>query len=173
MKQYLLMVSAIALTVIAWGVYGPVLHKGQAAMQGSRLRPFICVGLAYFAIAVVVPTVWLWLQPEKGGWSFSGVVWSLSGGAAGAIGALGIILAFYFKGQPSLVMPLVFGCAPVVNAFLTIYWAGTWNKVSPLFLAGLILVAAGAFIVLFFAPKADSHGPASPTTPPTAEATTT
>jgi hypothetical protein len=49
----------------------------------------------------------------------------------------------------------------VVNAFLTIYWAGSWKEVSPMFLAGLILVAVGAFTVLFFAPKAKPHGPAS------------
>src|SRR5438105_2610761 len=44
-----------AMTAVAWGFYGPTLHKGQLAMAGSRLRPFICVGLAYFLIAVVVP----------------------------------------------------------------------------------------------------------------------
>ena len=57
-------------------------------------------------------------------------------------------------------MPLVFGCAPVVNAFLTIYWAGSWKEVSPMFLAGLILVAVGAFTVLFFAPKSHA-GPSA------------
>ncbi len=49
------------MAAFCWGVYGPVLHKGQMAMQGSRLRPFICVGLAYFLIAVLVPLALLGL----------------------------------------------------------------------------------------------------------------
>ena len=158
MESFVSIISSIALTVICWGVYGPTLHRGQMSMSGSRLRPLLCVGIAYFAIAVVVPIVWLQVRGEKGDWTATGTAWSLAAGAAGALGALGIILAFTFGGSPSYVMPLVFGCAPVVNAFLTIYWAGTWREVSPMFLAGLILVAVGAFTVLFFAPKA-KHGP--------------
>jgi len=161
--EFLLVLGAIALTAICWGAYGPVLHRGQTAMGGSRLRPLLCVGMAYFVIAVVVPILVLYLRGEKGDWSFWGTVWSAGGGIAGALGALGIILAFNFGGSPSYVMPLVFGCAPVVNAFLTIYWAGNWRDVSPMFLAGLILVAVGAFTVLFFAPKGKAHGPAHPT----------
>jgi hypothetical protein len=153
MKSFLPVLAAIGLTVFCWGVYGPVLHKGQERMGNSRLRPLVCVGLAYFLIAVVVPTAILATRGEPGDWSFLGTVWSLAGGAAGAVGALGIILAFNSGGSPSYVMPLVFGCAPVVNAFLTIYLAGTWKQVSPLFLAGLILVAVGATTVLMFAPK--------------------
>ena len=53
----------------------------------------------------------------------NGIIWSFAGGAVGAIGALGIILAMTFGGHPIYVMPLVFGGAPVVNAFLTIYMA--------------------------------------------------
>jgi hypothetical protein len=165
--DFLLVIAAIALTAVCWGVYGPVLHRGQTAMEGSRLRPLLCVGMAYFVIAVVVPIVWLYLHGEKGDWTPSGIIWSAGGGIAGALGALGIILAFNFGGKPAYVMPLVFGCAPVVNAFLTIYWAGSWKEVSPMFLAGLILVAVGAFTVLFFAPKSHagpagaSHAPAA------------
>lgn len=158
MKHYAFTMLAIALTVFCWGIYGPVLHKGQQAMGGSRLRPLICVGLAYFVIAVVVPGVLLYLRGEQGEPTTMGIFWSLAGGAAGAIGALGIILAFNFGGKPSYVMPLVFGCAPVVNAFFSIYMARQWGEMKPAFLAGLILVALGAFMVLFFAPKA--HPPA-------------
>ncbi len=174
-RDSLLVIAAIALTVVCWGVYGPTLHRGQTDMSGSRLRPLLCVGIAYFAIAVVVPIVVLQTRGETGGWSVTGTIWSLGAGAAGALGALGIILAFNFGGKPSYVMPLVFGCAPVVNAFLTIYWAGSWKEVSPFFLAGLILVAVGAFTVLSFAPKAHkpatSHSEVSRTQPPAVEAT--
>lgn len=170
MREYMLVIASIALTVFCWGVYGPTLHRGQEHMQKSRLRPLLCVGIAYFAIAVVVPIVILQTRGESGGWSASGTIWSLAAGAAGAIGALGIILAFNFGGSPAYVMPLVFGCAPVVNAFFAIYLAGTWKEISPMFLAGLILVAVGAFTVLFFAPK--PHKPAASHTqsPPAVEA---
>jgi drug/metabolite transporter (DMT)-like permease len=125
----------------------------------ARLRPFVCVGLAYFLIGVIVPSVWLHMRGEAGDWTFRGIVWSLAGGALGALGALGIILAFTFGGLPVYVMPIVFGGAPVINAFLTIYLAGRVKEVGPLFLAGLVIVILGAVVVLLFAPKHQSHAP--------------
>lgn len=153
MKDSLLALASIALTVLCWGVYGPLLHKGQHAMDGSRLRPFLCVGIAYFVIAVVVPIILLSTSGEKGNWSFTGVVWSLIAGSAGAIGALGIVMAFNFGRNPAIVMPLVFGCAPVISTVATIYFARITEKPSPMYLAGIILVAMGAFITFYFAPK--------------------
>jgi uncharacterized membrane protein len=122
-------------------------------MGHSRLRPFICVGLAYFVIAVAVPFLLMKATTEPGHWTSKGIFWSSLGGAAGAVGALGIIIAFNNNGKPSYVMPLVFGGAPVVNALLTIYWERSWASVSSWFLAGLILVAMGAVLVLVFKPK--------------------
>jgi hypothetical protein len=156
----------VAVTAISWGVYGPVLHKGQTAMQGSRLRPLVCVGLAYFLIAVILPLSVMAATPEPGTWTnISGTLWSLAGGAAGAIGALGIILAFNFGGKPVYVMPLVFGGAPVVNTLTTMLTKGNFNAVNPVFYAGLIIVAVGAVTVLIFAPKG-GHKPAPAPTPP-------
>lgn len=151
--------AAIGLTVVSWGAYGPILHKGQVAMQGSRLRPLMCVGLAYFLIAVLIPLVLLPVVADHGSWEFMGSVWSLLGGSAGAVGALGIILAFNFGGKPVYVMPLVFGGAPVINTFISITQAGAWGATSPFFYAGLIVVIAGAATVLVFAPKGGPHVP--------------
>lgn len=156
-SMFLKVVPCVALTACCWGVYGPLLHWGQMGLGGNRLQAFLCVGLAYFGIAVVVPVILLGGGVSTG-WSTTGVMWSLGGGAAGAFGALGIIFAFNFGGKPVYVMPLVFGCAPVVNAFVTIYKAGTWGDVSAFFAAGLILAAVGAMTVLFFAPV--QHKPA-------------
>jgi hypothetical protein len=135
----------ILLTVICWGTYGPILHQGQTAMNHSRLLPFIGVGMAYFIIAVVVPMIYLLVRGERGNWTTSGTVWSLIAGAAGAIGALGIIMALDTGGSPVFVMPLVFGGAPVVNAFFTIFMSKSFKQVGPIFIAGLIMVALGAF----------------------------
>jgi hypothetical protein len=161
MRNFLLVVPSFALTILCWGIYGPVLHWGQEGMstadhQLARWRPFVCVGLAYFAIGVIVPIVWLWVRGESGRWSLSGTLWSLAGGTLGAVGALGIILAFTFGGKPVYVMPLVFGGAPVVNAFLTIWMARKLKEIGPLFLAGLVMVILGAVTVLIFAPDTKS-----------------
>jgi hypothetical protein len=161
-KNFLMQIVSIVLAIVCWGSYGPVLHKGQAAMHQSRLRPFLCVGLAYFAIAVIVPELWLAVVPEASEYNFWGTTWSLAAGAAGAIGALGIIMAFNFGGRPVYVMPLVFGGAPVVNTLLTTILGGLWDEVNAMFLAGLILVIAGAAIVLVFSPKGAPPPPPEP-----------
>ena len=54
MKNLLAIVAFTLLTMLCWGIYGPVLQQGQIAMHNG-LRPFICVGLAYFIIAVIAP----------------------------------------------------------------------------------------------------------------------
>ena len=153
----------IGITALSWGAYGPVLHKGQAKMGGGRLRPFLCVGLAYFAIAVIVPWVLLGsgVFEEPGGWKhIGGVFWSLAAGAAGAVGALGIIYAFNFGGKPIFIMPLVFGFAPVVNTLTETVSKNLLGEVSPLFLGSLAMVIVGATIVLVFAPRGAKPKPA-------------
>lgn len=153
-------VGSILLTVLTWGAYGPTLHKGQMAMQGSRLRPLICVGLAYFAVAVVIPAILIPLAEADKEWTTTGFIWSFVGGSVGAIGALGIIMAFTFGGKPIYVMPLVFGGAPIINTFFNLYFAEkTQGGNTSIFYAGLMMSIIGAVTVLVFAPKG-GHGPA-------------
>jgi hypothetical protein len=153
---WILRVLSIALAIASWGAYGPVLHKGQAAMHHSRLRPLICVGLAYFVIAVIVPDMILAEAPEPSTYGSWGTLWSLAGGALGAVGALGMILAFNSGGKPVFVMPLVFGGAPVINTLVSISSTHQWSNVNPFFWAGLILVVVGAVMVLAMAPRGDA-----------------
>lgn len=156
-----------AMAMLSWGAYGPVLHKGQAAMSGSRLRPLICIGVSYFLIAVLVPLVLLGPTGDRGTWDAGGLFWSLAAGSLGALGALGTILAFACGGKPFTVMPVVFGCAPVINTFTTLLLAETNpDAVSPVFYAGLLVVAAGAATVLAFGPR--GHAPGKPQTAPAA-----
>jgi hypothetical protein len=157
MLQFLGMIAAVALTAVCWGVYGPVLHFGREAMHSS-LRPFVCVGLAYFLIAVLIPLALL-SRGERGGWTTKGVIWSLLAGAAGAFGALGVILALGFGGKPIYVMPLVFGGAPVVNTLLTAFMNRAFDQLKAPFLAGLILVILGAVTVLVFKPQPQPTAP--------------
>ena len=169
-------------TALCWGVYGPLLHWGHGAMGTGRLRPFICVGIAYVIIAIVGPILLMALtgmENESGlasGWTnrssggVSGIFWSVMGGTAGALGALGVILALNYGGQPGYVMPVVFGCAPVVNTAFTMYFAGTYKDLKPvqggLYFAGLLLVVMGASLVLMFAPKAAPKKEAQTAKPP-------
>jgi hypothetical protein len=155
-------ILAIALTVVCWGAYGPVLHKGQAAMHHSRMRPLICVGLAYFLIAVIVPYFFLGELGEESTYKSWGTLWALLGGTVGALGAIGIILAFNSGGKPIYVMPLVFGGAPVINTLFAVKAHGGLGSHAPFFLAGLILVVAGAAIVLVMAPRGDGHRAPTP-----------
>lgn len=173
MRSLLLIIASFAITVFCWGVYGPVLHWGQHAManppeQLARLRPFVCVGLAYFAIGVVVPIVLLQLYGEAGRWTTRGTIYSLIAGALGALGALGIILAFHFGGKPVYVMPLVFGGAPIVNSFITIFLARKMKEIGPLFLTGLTMVILGAVTVLMNQPKEEKSIVATPAAATTA-----
>lgn len=152
---------SVALAMFSWGSYGPVLHRGQAGMQGSRLRPLLCIGLAYFLIAVLVPLALLVPLGDTGSWNTRGILWSLGAGSLGAIGALGTILAFTLGGKPFTVMPIVFGCAPVINTLTTLALHETrLDTVSPFFLAGMLIVALGAATVLAFGPR--GHAPAKP-----------
>jgi hypothetical protein len=153
MEKLVLIPLFIVLAALCWGSYGPLLHKGQMQMADSRVRPFVYVGLAYLVIAVLLPLPLLHLFPEPGGFNFSGTVSSFAGGAAGAVGALGILMAFHFGGKPFYVMPLVFGGAPVVNTFTIVLAEGTSSDLSPLFLASLMVLVAGAATVLAFAPR--------------------
>jgi hypothetical protein len=153
-EHFIEILLAVCLALLSWGVYGPVLHKGQAAMGGSRFRPLICIGIAYFLIAVLVPLALLQPLQDKGSWNLVGIAWSTAAGSLGAIGALGTILAFACGGKPFTVMPVVFGCAPVINTLTTLSLSGTpTSALSPFFLAGILIVGVGAATVLTFGPR--------------------
>ncbi len=151
-------VISIIVAALCWGSYGPMLHIGQSKMSGSRLRPFTCVGLAYFFIAVAAPLGVIYSRAnDTGAWTAGGMTWSFLAGIAGAIGALGVILAFNAGGKPYYVMPLIFGFAPVINTFISLSEAGTWTQVSLAFWISLAVVIAGAVIVLTNAPRPRPH----------------
>lgn len=150
-------------TALFWGTYGPLLqigHHGFGAGAG-RMRPFICVGFAYFVVAILGPIAVMYaFGHDKGGglasgWTLSGAIWSFIAGAVGALGAFGLLMALSAGGPTSVsyVMPIVFGLAPAVSTLVTIYRNNTWSQINPFFAAGLILIAVGAVTVLSFAPK--------------------
>jgi hypothetical protein len=139
--------------VLAWGMYGPTLHTGQA-MLGNPLRALLCVGVAYFLIGVLVPLLALSAQGQLGGFTMAGSLWATGAGALGALGAVAIIYAFRAGGLPTYVMPLVFGGAPLVNVLVSMYVHPPKVAPSPFLFVGFLLTAVGAGMVLYFKPQA-------------------
>lgn len=138
---------------LAWGLYGPALHRGQVAL-GSPMRALLCVGVAYFLIGVLVPVASLSYQGDlQQGFTMKGAMGATLGGALGAIGAVCIILAFRSGGLPTYVMPLVFAGAPLVNVMFSMWIHPPKAAPNPLLYLGFLLAAVGAGMVLYFKPQ--------------------
>lgn len=160
----------IAGAALSWGVYVPLVHEA-ASKLGSNLRAFLCVGLAYFLVAVVVPVIFIYVlkndPTEKVNPNMNGgpVTWGLAAGISGAVGALCVIFAVTIagKGGALYVAPLVFAGAPIINTLATIYiFHPTGNKPDWRFIMGLTLAAVGAVMVMLFKPKPTPAQPGPP-----------
>ncbi len=153
------------LTVVTWGVYGVLLHTGQLAMGdpvAGRYKAFLWVGIAYFLIAVLAPLALLVVKGADWRMSGAGIFWSLLAGAAGAVGAFGVLLAFGARGQPAVVMSIIFAGAPVVNALVAMAVhppAGGLGSVRWQFALGILLAAAGGMLVSLYKPQPAAKPP--------------
>jgi uncharacterized membrane protein len=152
MQLWLLFVLGAA---VSWGAYGPAIHLGQTAF-GDRatapLRALLCVGIAYFLVAVLVPLGTLMSQGQLQGFNWRASSFSTLGGTLGALGAVCIIYALKNGGLPVYVMPLVFAGAPIVNALVSMAIHPPHQRPHPLFFVGFIGAAAGAWLVLRYKP---------------------
>ena len=156
------------MTVVCWGLYGVALHTGQIGMEDpvhGRYKAFLFVGIAYFLIAVLAPAALL--QTSGATWDFPtrGAAWSLGAGAVGAIGAFCVLLAFGARGQPAVVMTLVFSLAPVVNAITVILKEGLWSEIRWPFVLGIVLASVGGGLVTTYKPTKAHAAPAVPSPP--------
>jgi drug/metabolite transporter (DMT)-like permease len=138
---------------LSWGLYGASLHRGQTEL-GNPLRAMLCVGVAYFLIAVLVPAAALTSQGEWRGFTMSGTVTATLAGALGALGAVCITYAFRSGGTPIVVMPLVFGGAPLINVIFAAIMHPPKAAPNPLLYVGFLVTAVGAAMVLYFRPPA-------------------
>ena len=168
------------MTVICWGTYGVCMHTGSASMKNpehGRIMAFLWVGLAYFLTAVIAPIIILklkggpidfWAYPAKG-WQ-----WSLIAGTLGAIGALGVLLAFGASPNPPVyvpvVMSIIFAGAPIVNAVVNTTKDKNWSNVQWPFVLGIVLAAVGGYLVTKHVPKAKPVAEAKAEPAPAAEA---
>jgi hypothetical protein len=84
----------------------------------------------------------------------------LIAGVVGAIGALGVLLAFGAAPKPvgayvPVIMTIIFCGAPVLNALISLIItppAGGLLKVSPFFWLGMVLAVAGGGLVTLYKP---------------------
>jgi drug/metabolite transporter (DMT)-like permease len=147
------------MTVASWGVYGVFLHSGQVGMKDAvngRYKAFLFVGLAYFLTAVLAPLALLLARGADWNYPKAGMIWSLIAGAAGALGAFCVLLAFAAKGAPAVVMSIVFAGAPIVTAFYSLWQhppQGGFGSIKPQFFLGIILAALGGCLVTFYRPN--------------------
>jgi drug/metabolite transporter (DMT)-like permease len=150
------------MTVVAWGVYGILLHSGQGLMKdpaAGRYKAFLFVGIAYFLTAVLAPLLVLWLKGATWSFTLQGSWWSLLAGVVGAIGAFFVLVAFGAGGSPAVVMTIVFAGAPVVNALVALALhppAGGWAKIPWPFFAGIVLATLGGALVTLYKPPAQA-----------------
>src|SRR5437667_8939133 len=128
----------VALAGLAWGTYVPLIFYGGNELgrgAGARLMAILCVGIAYFLIAVLFP-LYLFLSGQEQ-WpdlKTTGLVFSGLAGVAGAVGALCVVFASKAAvdaakaaGLPPAtyrlyIAPLIFGLAPVINTLVSLVW---------------------------------------------------
>jgi uncharacterized membrane protein len=137
---------------LSWGMYGPTLHKGQVLL-GHPMRALLCVGVAYFLVAVLIPGGSLASSGQLNHFTTAGTLYATLGGVLGAFGAIFVFWAFRAGGIPTYVMPIVFAGAPVVNVIVTMWTHPPKVAPNPLLYVGFVLAAAGAGMVLYFKPQ--------------------
>jgi hypothetical protein len=139
--------------VLSWGLYGALLYQGQVQL-GNPLKALLCVGVAYFLVAVLVPLGGLSSQGGLSGFRMAGVLSATTAGILGAAGAACIIWAFKAGGLPLYVMPIVFGGAPVINVLYAVALHPPKTAPNPLLYVGFVLASLGAALVLYYRPAA-------------------
>ena len=134
----------VGLAGLCWGVYVPLIAQGGKMLKNSY-GSFLCVGIAYFLIAILFP---LGVPPTV-----------QTAGVAGALGALCVIFAtFEYKGPRIYVAPVIFALAPVINTVVSLFWHPDQStlhfglpETSPhwTLYVGIILAGLGAGLVLY------------------------
>jgi hypothetical protein len=176
---------------LAWGTYVPIVFFGgqmltgdlKTAPLGGRLASILCVGIAYFILAVVIPFVLMMTRDDaKADWKPVGLIFSGLAGVAGAIGAICVIFAS--KAATDLaraegltgpeiaryrmyIAPLIFCLAPIINTLLSAIWhpdakTGEWMNFhfempNWKMIVGIIFAAIGTFLVLMSKEEAEKE----------------
>jgi drug/metabolite transporter (DMT)-like permease len=143
---------------------------------GARLMAILCVGVAYFVMAVVFPlAMFLSKQEQWPDLKTTGLVFSGLAGVAGAAGAICVIFASKSAVASAkadgldidtyrvFIAPLIFGLAPVINVLVSTIWHPQPGHPFHFELelpgwklwVGIVLVGLGAALVLFSKEEAE------------------
>ncbi len=181
MKSEWLMYALLA--GLSWGTYVPIIFFGGSELGGkpaSRILAILCVGVAYFVIGVVLPLILFMTGQQK--WSdinlnSNGLIFSGLAGVAGAVGAICVVFASKAAigeakaaGLPpatfkAYIAPIIFGLAPIINVLVAMVWhpkSGSWfhfgfEMPGWKLIVGIVLVGAGAALVLFSKEEAEAQ----------------
>jgi hypothetical protein len=174
----------VILAGLSWGTYVPIIFYGGTELTtrpgtiGGRLASILCVGAAYFVMAVVVPVVMMSVRDDaRPEWKTNGLVFSSLAGVMGAVGAICVIFASKAAVDAAklqgmnpatyriYIAPLIFCLAPMINTLMSLVWhpkpGNPWHfgfEVPAWQLpAGIVLIAAGVFLVLYSKEAAEAQ----------------
>jgi drug/metabolite transporter (DMT)-like permease len=155
---------------LCWGTYVPLVQHGVRSLA-SPYGSFLCVGMAYFLIAVVVPIALLATTERAPNWGATGITFATLAGVAGALGALCVIFANRRADLDDrlYIAPIIFALAPVLNTVVSLFWHpspadslrfGLEHLPGWKFYLGILLTGAGAALVLYSKEEAEgAKGP--------------
>lgn len=165
----------VILAGLAWGTYVPIIFYGGTELStrpgtiGGRLASILCVGVAYFVLAVMIPVALMSLRDDAApNWKMNGLFFSSLAGVMGAVGAICVIFASKAAVDAAkldgidpatyrvFIAPLIFCLAPLINTILSLVWHPKPD--NPFHFGfeppgwklpvGIVLMAAGVFLVL-------------------------
>lgn len=168
---------------LCWGTYVPFIQQGGAGLQRNSFASFLCVGMAYFLIAVLFP-IGMFVSGEKTPqWNAYGITFATLAGVAGALGALCVIYANRSGAQVArahpesaidyrlYIGPIIFAMAPLLNTIISLLWHpspaegafhfGLKHLPSWQFFLGIVLTGTGTFLILYSKEESEKK-PAAP-----------
>jgi len=148
----------ILLTMVSWGVYGPILGKAGVEFGGSASLSLVMIGLGYVVVGIVGGMLLLitGAVPDKGDWNRQGFGKGFFAGLLGVGGNLALILALRLYHRPEVVMPLLFGGVQLGNTVFTCLELKAWPRRG--FLAGVLFLMVGVVLALTYRPAAQHSG---------------
>ena len=174
---------------LCWGTYVPFIQQGIQGL-GSSYGSFLCVGIAYFLIAVLFPIALFMTGEPTPRWTGRGITFATLAGVAGALGALCVIFANKAAREAGgdanayyrlYIAPVIFALAPVINTLISLVWHpspskgifhfGLENLPNWKLYVGIVLTGVGAALVLYSKEETESAGKAKTASPPVAPST--
>jgi len=167
---------------LCWGTYVPFVQQGIQGLKGNSLGSFLCVGVAYFLIAVLFPIAMFYTGEKAPDWNGYGITFATLAGIAGALGALCVIYAN--KCARALeatehvdyrlyIGPIIFAMAPLLNTIVSLLWHpspakgafefGIHDLPGWKFFLGIVLTGTGTFLVLYSKEESEKKPAPTPT----------